>query len=129
MSSLLSPPPPLSTSSSSSLSSLLSSSSSSSSMSGRGTALTAASIANADVSARGRSRWWDRPPSRYSPHFGAAINRRTSHKSRLLGARTTHQSQGTAPMISVSNADVSARGRSRWWDRAPCRYSRHLGAD
>ena len=92
-------------------------------MSGRGTALTAASIANADVSARGRSRWWDRSPSRYSRHLGAAINRRTSHKSRLLGARTSHQSRGAAPMISVANADVSARGRSRWWDRAPCRYS------
>ena len=56
--------------------------------------------------------------------IGAAINRRTSHKSRLLGARTSHQSRGAAPMISVANADVSARGRSRWWDRAPCRYSR-----
>ena len=56
--------------------------------------------------------------------IGAAINRRTSHKSRLLGARTSHQSRGAAPMISIANADVSARGRSRWWDRAPCRYSR-----
>ncbi|XP_034678874.1 uncharacterized protein LOC117909082 [Vitis riparia] len=106
MSSLLSPlssSPPLSSSSSPfstsslSLSSLLSSSSSSS-MSGRETPLTAASIANADVSARGRSRWWDRPPSRYSRHFGAAINRRTSHQSR-----------GTAPMISISKCECKRK--------------------
>uniref|UniRef100_F6H263 Uncharacterized protein n=1 Tax=Vitis vinifera TaxID=29760 RepID=F6H263_VITVI len=78
-------------------------------MSGRRTPLTAASIANADVSARGRSRWWDRPPSRYSRHFGAAINRRTSHKRRLLGARTSHQSRGTAPMTSVSKCECKRK--------------------
>ena len=86
------------------------------------------SVANADVSERGRSRWWDRPPSRYSRHLGAAINPRTSHKSRFLGARTSNRSRGAAAMISVANADVSARGRSRWWDKPPCHYTRLFGA-
>ena len=50
-------------------------------MSGWGAAPIAASFANADVSARRRSRWWNRPPCRYNRLFRAAQNPRTFHRS------------------------------------------------